>query len=185
MQMERLNFSIKSQPTKAILLSELKIAVEQTVCRLYIMTVPYLEDNLAILFQCVQDWATVHPQSGTVIGGATQEISVGINSEELSLGSYLCDITISTNDPNAANYIIPLHLNVVEQILNAPQNVVLSQTGNEMTIQWEAVSGATAYKVFVADSPQGTFQYLTTIPTNTFSHPISTTKLFYRIVAIN
>jgi hypothetical protein len=145
----------------------------------------YLQNNLAILFQCVQDWATVNPQSGTVLGGETQDITIEIMTESLDLGSYLCELIISTNAPNAPNYIIPLHLNVVDAYLEIPQNVSLTQNGNQITIQWGAVSGATGYKIYTADSPETAFSYLTTVSTNTFSHTIAAAKMFYKIVAIN
>jgi fibronectin type 3 domain-containing protein len=110
---------------------------------------------------------------------------VNVSAEEMELGYYACELIITTNAPNAANYIIPLSMEVVEAFLNAPQNVNISQNGSQVTIQWEAVTGAAGYKIYVANSPEETFNYLTTVSTNSFSHAVPQGKMFYKIVAIN
>ncbi len=135
---------------------------------------------LLLFFQCVQEWATVTPTSGTINGGQSENIQVNVTTEEMELGSYACELIITTNAPNAANYIIPISLDVVEAFLNAPQNVNISQNGSQVTIQWEAVTGAAGYKIYVATSPDETFNYLTTVSTNSFSHTIPQAKCFIK-----
>nr|MBI9031162.1 PKD domain-containing protein [bacterium] len=46
--------------------------------------------------------------------------------------------------------------NLVEAI-DSPANVTISSQDNQITISWDAVPGATAYKVFASDDPNGEF----------------------------
>ncbi len=41
--------------------------------------------------------------------------------------------------------------------VDSPTNVAISVTGNQLTITWDEVSGATAYKIFACETPNGEF----------------------------
>lgn len=41
--------------------------------------------------------------------------------------------------------------------VDSPTNVTISVTGNQLTITWDEVSGATAYKIFACETPYGEF----------------------------
>jgi len=48
----------------------------------------------------------------------------------------------------------------------APINVIVTVDGDDIHLDWDAVSGATSYKIQVSDTPNGTFTDLTTSTTN-------------------
>jgi hypothetical protein len=45
--------------------------------------------------------------------------------------------------------------------LDAPTDVTISVAGNEVTLSWTEVAGATSYKIFATDTPDGTFTDVT------------------------
>ncbi len=45
--------------------------------------------------------------------------------------------------------------------LEAPQNVVVTITGDQVTVSWDAVDGANSYKIYACDTPYGTFEEVT------------------------
>ncbi|MEN6446083.1 MAG: chitobiase/beta-hexosaminidase C-terminal domain-containing protein [Candidatus Cloacimonas sp.] len=68
-------------------------------------------------------------------------------------------------------------------ILEAPI-INISQVGGTINLSWNAVSGATNYRVESADDPYGTWTTVTTTP-NLFYSGISVNKKFYRVFATN
>jgi hypothetical protein len=47
------------------------------------------------------------------------------------------------------------------QEIDSPQNVTIQQIGTDIQISWDEVSGANSYKIFAADSPDGTYTDIT------------------------
>ena len=68
-------------------------------------------------------------------------------------------------------------------ILEAPI-VNISQVGGTINLSWNAVSGATNYRVESADDPYGTWTTVTTT-SNLFYSGAAANKKFYRVIAIN
>lgn len=68
-------------------------------------------------------------------------------------------------------------------ILEAPI-INISQVGGTINLSWNAVSGATNYRVESADDPYGTWTTVTTTP-NLFYSGTSVNKKFYRVFATN
>ena len=71
--------------------------------------------------------------------------------------------------------------------LATPQNVSIAIVGTQVQITWDAVTGATSYKVYSSDNPDSGF---TEDNSGTFSGecwtaPISTSKRFYYVKAAN
>ena len=71
--------------------------------------------------------------------------------------------------------------------LDAPVNVAISHDGSEVTITWDAVTGATYYKVYSCDTPDGTFDEDTSGSFTDESWTATTTasKKFYYVKAFN
>ncbi len=74
-------------------------------------------------------------------------------------------------------------------ILTSPENVVITQpTSTSISITWDIVDGATAYKVYSSTDPYGTFTEDTTgtfTESRKWEKTIDGTKYFYYIVATN
>jgi len=68
-----------------------------------------------------------------------------------------------------------------------PINVAISSDGSEVTISWDAVTGATSYKVYSSADPYSGFVLNTTGTFNgvTWTAPNSGSKLFYYVLAVN
>ncbi len=70
------------------------------------------------------------------------------------------------------------------QTLNIPQNIQSVVVGNEVQLSWNAVAGANSYKVFGADSPNGTYTEIASgIAATSWVQTINTSKKFYYVVA--
>jgi len=70
----------------------------------------YVSNNLAIRFDRVIDWLEVGPQSGILAFGESESIQLNVDSSELLLGHFICDLVITTNDPSASENHIPVNL---------------------------------------------------------------------------
>ncbi|MCD4819881.1 MAG: agmatine deiminase family protein [Candidatus Cloacimonetes bacterium] len=91
---------------------------------------------------------------------------------ELSSANEILDFKvydISTDERYDANYTTmvnsgdtigspenPVEVDVVTSI-DIPANIAANISGNQLTITWDAVSGATDYKIYSCDTPNGTF----------------------------
>ncbi|MDX1419073.1 MAG: T9SS type A sorting domain-containing protein [Rubricoccaceae bacterium] len=72
---------------------------------------PYLQDNLAILFDLVPSFITdVTPATGTVPEGQSTTVTVSLSADGFEPGTYLNFLAIQTNEP--ALYSYPVHLEV-------------------------------------------------------------------------
>ncbi len=78
-----------------------------------------------------------------------------------------------------------IHLEAPAVTPEAPQNVATSVSGSDLTVSWDAVSGATSYIVYSSDNPYGTFSLVTTVGTNSYTVSVSESKKFYYIIASN
>ncbi|NOR44838.1 MAG: hypothetical protein GQ534_04560 [Candidatus Delongbacteria bacterium] len=68
--------------------------------------------------------------------------------------------------------------------LDTPQNVVSSVLGTILTLDWNTVTGASSYDIYVSDDPYGTFSYVESVPSNTWTTSTDPqNKLFYYIIA--
>jgi hypothetical protein len=68
-----------------------------------------------------------------------------------------------------------------------PQNVIISITSVEVTIMWDTAIGATSYKVYSSDTPYGSFteDFSGIYNETSWIAPISPTKMFYYVIAVN
>ncbi len=83
-------------------------------------------------------------------------------------------------DPCVKTYGAPIELGI-------PQNVATSVAGSVLTVSWSAVSGATSYVVYSADTHYGTYGIDATGTLNGTQWTTATTntKKFYYVVATN
>ncbi|MCD4796609.1 MAG: DUF1573 domain-containing protein [Candidatus Cloacimonetes bacterium] len=84
----------------------------------------YVENQLAVSFSRIINWLDVYPQFGYIPSGETENITLNVSSEDLYLGDYLCNLTVTTNDPENYSVTIPVNLSVVTDlpIIDLSQN---------------------------------------------------------------
>ena len=71
--------------------------------------------------------------------------------------------------------------------LTIPQGVNITNTAGEVQITWDAVSGATSYKVYASSDPYGTYTDISsqgTFAGTSWSQAVSGNKLFFYVVAV-
>jgi len=148
----------------------------------------YLENNLAVLIKTVVDWVQVSPSNGSVEQLGTDLINIAVEAADLEIGEYLCDLIISTNDPNASSVVIPIELTVGEIVLYPPANLNISVSGGLILLDWDAVVTADSYNVYgssLSDLPFESWDLLQSgiILTN-WSTLIGSDINFFKVVAI-
>ena len=70
----------------------------------------YVQDELAIKIIKTDDWLDVQPATGLVANGETDIITLSASAEDMESGNYICNLILTTNDPNAGSTIIPVNL---------------------------------------------------------------------------
>nr|MDA3838291.1 VCBS repeat-containing protein [Candidatus Delongbacteria bacterium] len=69
-------------------------------------------------------------------------------------------------------------------ILGVPENIVTTQTGNDLDISWDQVATATGYRIFVSDNPYSGFVFLAETSSKYYTVTnITDSKKFYYVVA--
>ncbi len=70
---------------------------------------------------------------------------------------------------------------------DTPENVVITHDGADVTISWDAVTGATSYKICSDTDPYGAFTNIVVEnhPASPWSGAASDSKLFYHVIAVN
>ena len=77
-------------------------------------------------------------------------------------------------------------LGIAQEILPAPENIVVSIENDSVIVSWDESTGATSYKVYSDTNPYGTFSTNEWIGTDTtWSEAILLDKKFYYISAVN
>jgi hypothetical protein len=134
-------------------------------------------------------WLTVNSAtSGTVSVSGSDNISITCDATGLVEGVYTADITITSDDPDEPNKVLPVEFTVAAGgpvIPAVPANVVTSISGTDLVIDWDVSADATGYDVYGSDDPYGTFSLITSVGTNQYTVPADQSKIFYYIVATN
>ena len=65
-------------------------------------------------------WLSETPTSGIVTPGNVQNVRLMLNSGGMAAGSYVCSLSVSSNDPNENPVIVPVTLNVTVLPVNQP-----------------------------------------------------------------
>ncbi len=69
---------------------------------------------------------------------------------------------------------------------DAPTNIQISHDGTNVNITWDAVTGAVSYKIMVCDTPDGEYTVAAEgIAGTSWSNPETSSKKFYRVIAVN
>ena len=77
---------------------------------------------------------------------------------------------------------------VQESQLQAPQNPIISKSGNDIILNWDSVTDADYYLIYTASQPDGDYEYLNNTSGLIFTHTntlIETDKLFYVIIGFD
>jgi len=93
-----------------------------------------VEDYTLVVNNNFVDWLTLDPLSGIISGQNTNIIDLTFNSTDLDEGNYYADVTITSNDPDQPQIIVPVHL-IVSGIRFVDLKVFLEGPfiGTEMT----------------------------------------------------
>ena len=96
---------------------------------------------------------------------------------------------ISGDEQNSENYTnFPgYYLGEIFGEILPPQNVTISVSGGNVYLSWDAVAGATSYKVYSSDDPYTGFTEDTTgtFDEESWSAPLPASKKFYFVKASN
>ncbi len=124
--------------------------------------------------------------SGSIPGGSSESVSVQIDATGLIEGVYNSNLLLQSNSATDPSILIPVQLNVGQggPVLAAPQ-VSVSLSGNLVLLQWNAVSGASGYKIYKSASPDGSFVLLGTTSSLQYSEAAESGMAFYRVTAHN
>lgn len=69
--------------------------------------------------------------------------------------------------------------------LTKPINVQITRSGSNVTVTWNAVIGATSYKIQASDNPYSGFVQVGTSATTSWTGPATAARRFYRVIAMN
>jgi hypothetical protein len=108
----------------------------------------YLESGLAIELGLESSWVVLSPLGGTISAGGSAQLTVDLSALEFLDGDHLATITLNCNDPEQPMRTVPLTMHVGQPVLAAPQIVISSPTACATQISWDAVPGATAYRIW-------------------------------------
>jgi len=78
--------------------------------------VPYLHNELAILFSRGASWLTLDPLSGSIAPNGSQDITVTYDASAEEVGDYEADIIIASNDPANPEVTVPATLQVTDRL---------------------------------------------------------------------
>jgi hypothetical protein len=67
-----------------------------------------------------------------------------------------------------------------------PENVTIGVVGNDLTLRWDAVPGATSYLVYSADTPDGSYSedQSGTLADSSWTTPVTAARKFYYVTAV-
>ncbi|MBM3241006.1 T9SS type A sorting domain-containing protein, partial [Candidatus Poribacteria bacterium] len=115
---------------------------------------PYIHDNLAIMIASEVLWLDEEPSSGVLLPGESVDIAVTFNTTELSIGDYVAEIIISSNDPDENPWVAPVSLKVREVLLSLAPSQKEVAKGDVFTVEMQLdtqgikINGASAYLSF-------------------------------------
>ncbi len=72
----------------------------------------FVENEYAVLVQRIVDWVALDQTFGYIPSGESNTITIDISAEELNIGDFLCNLLITTNDPEASFVTLPINLHI-------------------------------------------------------------------------
>jgi hypothetical protein len=103
-------------------------------------------------------------------------------ASDMALGTYYWKV-LSTNSFGSSAYSSTWSLILAP--LSAPINVITTPGATDITVSWDAVTGAASYDVYSSEDPYGTFTFVTNVATNSYVTTPSGANLFWYVVAKN
>ncbi len=104
-------------------------------------------------------------------------------TSDMAIGTYYWKV-LSTNSFGSSSYSSTWSLILAP--LSAPINVTTNPGATDITVSWDAVTGATSYDVYSSTDPYGTFTFVTNVTGTSYLYtPVSESKLFWYVVAKN
>jgi hypothetical protein len=96
-------------------------------------------------------WATINKTEGSIMGGASETITLSLNSIGLNMGTnYEANLVINTNDEDMAHIEIPVTLAVtdgVEETVNQMANIYPNPANSYVNIAGENLNSVAIYNV--------------------------------------
>ena len=92
---------------------------------------------------------------GSILPNEDFEVEVGFDSTALPNGIYEASIYISSNDPDENPYIIPVTMEIIDN-LTIPESLEISCENSNIILSWFD-SGANSFKVFSSTETNGDF----------------------------
>ena len=72
----------------------------------------YVSNDLAIRILQVVDWLDISQTSGTLPVGNNISLTLTVDTENLEIGNYICNLVLNSNDPQQSVIVIPVDLMV-------------------------------------------------------------------------
>jgi len=127
--------------------------------------------------------------SGTIpISSSEDEITVGFDSSGLVDSTYYASIVITSDDPDNPSLNVPVTLIVGSAPPEVPENLTIEINTTHVVLNWDAVPGATSYKVYSSDDPNEAFvdwDFEEDVTGTTWSELIPADYKFYQVTAVN
>ena len=76
----------------------------------------FVEDQYAIYINRIIDWVDIDQTFGYISSGASNTITIDVSAEELNIGDFLCELMITTNDPESSFVTLPINLHISSEI---------------------------------------------------------------------
>jgi len=128
-------------------------------------------------------WFAAAPSSGNIAGGGSQSLTCSFSAVGLAPGSYATLLQIVSNDPYYPLYQIPVQMNVLVSELAPPLLDGIQLESGSMTLNWQPVPYALAYKIYRAWEPAGEYVLQGTTDQTSWEDPDGLPQAFYRVIA--
>lgn len=103
----------------------------------------------------VLGWVTASPMEGTVNAGESQDITFQLDAEGMPLGTYEANYTITSNDPDNGEIVVPVIMHVTDIALSATADKYEICFGGSTTLHAQATGGPGNYTYSWTSDPPG------------------------------
>jgi hypothetical protein len=103
----------------------------------------------------VLGWVTASPMAGTILAGENQDITFSFDATGLALGDYNANYTISSNDPDNPEIIVPvtMHITNITALVSADKDSLC--IGSSTTLHASVIGGSGNYTYLWTSDPVG------------------------------
>jgi hypothetical protein len=125
----------------------------------------------------VLGWVTASPMSGTIQPGESQDITFNFDASGLDIGTYNANYTISSNDPDNSELIVPVTMQVTNIAVNVTTDNDSLCYGASTTLHANAEGGSGNYTYSWTSDPEG----FTSTEPDPIVTPLVTTTYFVEL----